>query len=101
LRSGPITKAQKALLPTPYGEKTANLHGPKASLPHPFAWCRNLFGASVGSFLVPRKVRFLAMAMFEQARRCSFGLTKTFYKLGKAAWDSDIQFTEPTQTRNN
>ena len=31
-----------------------------------------------GSFLVPRKVRFLAMAMFEQARHCSFGLTKTF-----------------------
>ena len=30
------------------------------------------------SFLVPRKVRFLAMIMFEQARRCSFGLTKTF-----------------------
>jgi len=53
-----ITKAQKALLPTPYGEKTANLHGPKASLPHPFAWCRNLFGASAGSFLVPLKARF-------------------------------------------
>ena len=30
------------------------------------------------SFLVPRKVRFLAMTMFEQARHCSFGLTKTF-----------------------
>jgi len=24
-------------------------------------------------------VRFLAMAMFEQARHCSFGLTKTFF----------------------
>jgi len=24
-------------------------------------------------------VRFLAMTMFEQARRCSFGLTKTFF----------------------
>ena len=31
------------------------------------------------SFLVPRKVRFLAMTMFNQARRCSFGLTKTFF----------------------
>ena len=29
------------------------------------------------SFLVPRKVRFLAMTMFEQARHRSFGLTKT------------------------
>ena len=33
----------------------------------------------VRSFLVPLKVRFLAMTMFEQARRCSFGLTKTFF----------------------
>ena len=33
----------------------------------------------VRSFLVPRKVRFLAMTMLEQARRCSFGLTKTFF----------------------
>ncbi len=32
-----------------------------------------------GSFLVPRKVRFLAMTMFEQAQCCSFGLTKTFF----------------------
>ena len=32
------------------------------------------------SFLVPRKVRFLAMTMSEQARHCSFGLTKTFKK---------------------
>ena len=31
------------------------------------------------SFLVTLKVRFLAMTMFEQARRCSFGLTKTFF----------------------
>ena len=31
------------------------------------------------SFLVPRKVRFLAMIMLEQARHCSFGLTKTFF----------------------
>ena len=31
------------------------------------------------SFLVPRKVRFLAMTMSEQARHCSFGLTKTFF----------------------
>ena len=30
------------------------------------------------SFLVPRKVRFPAMTMFEQARHCPFGLTKTF-----------------------
>ena len=30
------------------------------------------------SFLVPRKVRFLATTMSEQARHCSFGLTKTF-----------------------
>ena len=30
------------------------------------------------SFLVPRKVRFLAMTMFEQARHYSFGLSKTF-----------------------
>ena len=33
---------------------------------------------TVPSFLVPRKVRFLAMTMFEQVRHCSFGLTKTF-----------------------
>ena len=33
----------------------------------------------MGFFLVPRKVRFLAMTMFNQARRCSFGLTKTFF----------------------
>ena len=32
----------------------------------------------MGFFLVPLKVRFLAMTMFNQARRCSFGLTKTF-----------------------
>ena len=30
-------------------------------------------------FFVPRKVRFLAMTMFEQTRCCSFGLTKTFF----------------------
>ena len=30
------------------------------------------------SFLVPRKVRFLATTMSEQARHCSFGSTKTF-----------------------
>ncbi len=30
-------------------------------------------------FFVPRKVRFLAMTMSEQARHCSFGLTKTFF----------------------
>ena len=30
------------------------------------------------SFPVTRKVRFLAMTMFEQARHCSFGLAKTF-----------------------
>ena len=35
--------------------------------------------AAKPSFLVPRKVRFLAMTMSEQARRCSFGLTKTFH----------------------
>ena len=33
----------------------------------------------IRSYFAPRKVRFLAMTMFEQARRCSFGLTKTFY----------------------
>ena len=32
----------------------------------------------MGFFLVPRKVRFLAMTMFEQALHCSFGLTKRF-----------------------
>ena len=32
-------------------------------------------------FLVTRKVRFLAMTMFEQARHCSFGLTITFISL--------------------
>ena len=32
----------------------------------------------MGFFLLPRKVRFLAMTMFEQALHCSFGLTKTF-----------------------
>jgi len=31
----------------------------------------------LSSSLIPRKVRFLAMTMFEQARHCSFGLTKT------------------------
>ena len=30
------------------------------------------------SFPVTRKVRFLAMTMFEQAQHCSFGITKTF-----------------------
>ena len=30
-------------------------------------------------YFVSRKVRFLAMTMYEQARHCSFGLTKTFY----------------------
>ena len=41
----------------------------------------SLYGAKKGlyycSFLVPRKVRFLAITMSEQARHCSFGLTKT------------------------
>ncbi len=32
----------------------------------------------LSSSLVPRKVRLLAMTMFEQARHYSFGLTKTF-----------------------
>ena len=31
----------------------------------------------LSSSLVPRKVRLLAMTMFEQARHYSFGLTKT------------------------
>ena len=35
-------------------------------------------------FFVPRKVRFLAMTMFEQARHCSFGLTKTLVNMPKA-----------------
>ena len=35
--------------------------------------------AAKPSFLVPRKVPFLATTMSEQARRCSFGLTKTFH----------------------
>ena len=37
-------------------------------------------------FLVTRKVRFLAMTMSEQARHCSFGLTKTvlFHSLKSA-----------------
>ena len=30
-------------------------------------------------FLVPRKVRLLAMTMLEQARHCSFGLTGAFF----------------------
>ena len=72
LTLGPITKAPKALLPTTYGEKTANIHAPKASCPNPFA-------------LGQKPVRCLGW----------------FYKLGKAAWDSDIQFTEPTLTRND
>ena len=33
----------------------------------------------LSSSLVPRKVRLLAMTMFEQARHYSFGLTKTFF----------------------
>ena len=36
------------------------------------------FGLTKTFFFVSQKVRFLAMTMFEQARRCSFGLTKTF-----------------------
>jgi len=32
-------------------------------------------------FFVPLRVRFLAMTMFEQARHCSFGLTKTLVPL--------------------
>ena len=35
------------------------------------------------SFPIPRKVRFLAMTMSEQARHCSFGLTKTFFNGGR------------------
>ena len=35
-------------------------------------------------FLVPRKVRFLAMTMSEQAPHCSFGLTKTLVNMLKA-----------------
>ena len=31
----------------------------------------------LSSSLIPRKVRFLTMTMLEQARHCSFGLTKT------------------------
>ena len=33
----------------------------------------------LSSSLVPRKVRLLAMTMFEQARHCSFGLTGAFF----------------------
>ena len=33
----------------------------------------------LNSSLIPRKVRFLAMTMLEQARHRSFGLTKTFF----------------------
>ena len=72
LALNPITKAQKASLPTTYGERTANIHALKAS-------CPNLF------------------ALGQKPVRCLGGL----YKLGKAAWDSDIQFTEPTLTRND
>ena len=32
-----------------------------------------------GSCLVPRKVLFLGMTVFEQARPCSIGLLKTFF----------------------
>ena len=38
------------------------------------------------SFLVSRKVRFLAMTMFEQAWHCSFGLTKTFVCGSSCEW---------------
>ena len=39
------------------------------------------------SFLVPRKVRFLAMTMFEQARHCSSGLTGAFFsRFSKSAF---------------
>ena len=44
------------------------------------------------SFLVLRKVRFLAMTMFEQARRCSFGLTKTFKKHALATSSNALFF---------
>ena len=38
-------------------------------------------------FFVPRKVRFLAMTMFEQAPHCSFGLTKTvLFRSSKSAF---------------
>ena len=45
---------------------------------------------------VPWKVRFLAMTMYEQARHCSFGLTKTLFKLliiVKAALHTKAQVT--------
>jgi len=37
------------------------------------------FGLTKTFFFRPSKVRFLAMTMPEQARHCSFGLTKTFF----------------------
>ena len=38
-------------------------------------------------FFVPRKVRFLAMTMFEQAPHCSFGLTTTvLFRSSKSAF---------------
>ena len=41
----------------------------------------------LSSSLIPRKVRFLAMTMLEQARHCSFGLTKTFFsRFSKSAF---------------
>ena len=41
----------------------------------------------LSSSLIPRKVRFLAMTMFEQARRCSFGLTGAFFsRFSKSAF---------------
>ena len=94
LTLGPITKAPKALLPTTYGEKTANIYAPKASCPNPFALgqkpvrCLGWFfsRSSKSAFCLSTSLKapcwrfpILAMAMFEQARRCSFGLTKTFF----------------------
>jgi len=46
-----------------------------------------LFGCRRKVLFVLRKVRFLAMTMSEQARRCSFGLTKTFFsRFSKSAF---------------
>ena len=91
---GPNYKSPKSLAPTTYGEKTANIHAPKASCPNLFALgqkpvrCLGWFfsRSSKSAFCLSTSLKapcwrfpILAMTMFEQARRCSFGLTKTFF----------------------
>ncbi len=65
----------KAATPLLLSNKTA-ISSSKQNLPMGVAAQRN---RGIRSYFAPRKVRFLAMTMLEQAQHCSFGLTKTAY----------------------